>query len=85
MTDRKTASPGSAEKRELYASPPSKPDAKVREALEPILHYVKMRHAQPLKNLGDSVHSIHMATEFEAEIKFSDLERIAALSDAGEK
>lgn len=42
-----------------------------------LLHYVKMRQAAPLSGIGDSVHQIHTSTEFEAELRFSDLEAVA--------
>lgn len=55
----------------------------LQEAVEPFKRYAEMRTKQPLKGLGDSVHLIHGSTEFEAELKFSDILRlVAALEQA---
>lgn len=40
----------------------------LEEALGPFAHYAQMRARQPLKGSGNSVHAIHLGTEFEAEI-----------------
>lgn len=40
-----------------------------------ISHYVEMRARQPLRSHGDSVHTIHAGTDYEAELKLSDLVR----------
>lgn len=50
------------------------------KALEPLNHYVRCRQAMPMRGIGDSVHTIHVGSEFEAELTFSQLEAIAALS-----
>ena len=52
------------------------------DAIAAIRRYVEMRQAQPLKGLGDSVHSIHSGTEYEAELRFSDLEAVVATIQA---
>lgn len=46
--------------------------------LEPLSHYVKSRQAMPLRGIGDSFHTIHVGSEHEAELRFSDLEAIEA-------
>lgn len=43
------------------------------KGVEAVAHYVAMRTAAPMNTLGDSVHAIHLATEYEAELRFSDL------------
>ena len=42
-------------------------------ALMRVQHYVNMRNAMPLKGIGDSVHTIHQGTKWEAELTLSDL------------
>lgn len=42
------------------------------EALEPFARYAKARTEKPLLGLGDIIHGIHVGTEWEASIKFSD-------------
>lgn len=49
--------------------------APVVSGLAAIRHYIAMRSAMPLANLGDSVHRIHGGTEYDAELRFSDLVR----------
>ncbi len=52
-----------------------------RRGMEALRHYVEMRRKAPLKGIGDSVHHIHASTQFEAELRFSDLEAIVASVD----
>lgn len=63
---------------------PGQPDladvAALIDALSQIRDYVGKRRQQPLQGLGNSVHSVHIGTEFEAEITFSALERVADLA-----
>lgn len=49
-----------------------------QDAVDAVIRYIEMRKAQPLRGLGDSIHVIHAGTEFEAELKFSDLEALVA-------
>lgn len=49
--------------------------------MEAVRRYVEMRRKMPLSGLGDSVHHIHASTEFEAELRLSDLEAIIASGD----
>ncbi len=54
------------------------------EALMPFVKYLKAREARPLLGLGDAVHSIHMGTEFAAEITMDDIRAAReALKNAG--
>ncbi len=50
--------------------------------LAAIRRYVAMRKAMPLIGLGDSVHHIHGSTEFDAELRLSDLVRAVNSHDA---
>jgi len=45
--------------------------AELEAALRPFAVYADARLRMPLNSLGDSVHTIHGGTEYEAEIKFS--------------
>ena len=58
--------------------------AKVREAAKPIIHYVDMRQKKPLRSMGDFIHCIHTNTEWEAELRLSDLEFLRASLTEGE-
>ena len=49
----------------------------VPAGVEAIRHYVAMRDAKPLRQSGDVIHSVHAGTEWEAELRLSDL-RLAA-------
>lgn len=49
----------------------------VPAGVEAIRHYVAMRDAKPLRQLDDVIHSVHAGTEWEAELRLSDL-RLAA-------
>lgn len=51
----------------------------IRAAIAPIKHYVQMRHEKPLRSMGDDIHGIHANSEWEAVLKLSHLEVIAAL------
>lgn len=41
-----------------------------------IARYVEMRARQPLVGLGDAVHAIHAGSDYEAELKLSDLAQV---------
>jgi hypothetical protein len=43
-----------------------------------VAHYVAMRDAAPLRQVGDSVHGIHTGTQWEAELRLSDLRVVVA-------
>ena len=47
-------------------------------ALERIRRYVAMRAEMPLRNMDDSIHGVHTGTQWEAELRLSD---VAALLD----
>jgi hypothetical protein len=51
----------------------------VRVAAEPIKHYIAMREAKPLRQMDDSIHGIHIGTEWAAELKLSSLRALAAV------
>lgn len=57
-------------------------DEATRKSLAAVQHYIAMRKAKPVKSLGDCIHVIHAGagSEFEAELTFSDLERVAILA-----
>lgn len=44
-------------------------------ALEPFAHFIKQYKRQPLRGQDDVYVSIHLGSEFEAQIKLSDLEK----------
>lgn len=46
------------------------------EALQRVQRYVEMRNAKPILGLGDTIHAIHIGTEWAAEITLSDLEQV---------
>lgn len=48
----------------------------IQNAAERIALYVARRERKPLNGLGDSIHSIHVGTEWEAELLWSDLKAI---------
>lgn len=50
-------------------------------AMARLKHYVDMRAAKPLQHLDDAVHSIHMGTEWEAELRLSDLRALVSRSE----
>jgi DNA-binding protein H-NS len=47
------------------------------EAAEPLIKYARMRAAKPIRGTDDTIHSIHVGTEWEAELNQSDLLRLA--------
>ena len=60
-------------------------DARIKEledALRPFAAYAKARQRMPIPALGDSVHTIHGGTEWEASIAYADC--IKALTVLGE-
>lgn len=54
------------------------------EELERVKRYIDMRDAKPLRQIDDSIHGIHMGTEWEAELTLADLRAVVsrALSDS---
>lgn len=46
---------------------------KLVSAAEPLAHYSKMRDAKPINGMDDAIHSIHVGTDWEAEITQSQL------------
>jgi hypothetical protein len=48
-------------------------DAAYDEALTRVRRYLEMRDARPLTGIGDCVHVIHGGTEWEGELRLSDL------------
>lgn len=50
---------------------------RIEKALEPIMHYIKMREEKPFRGLSDDVHMIHGGTEWEAVLRLSDLRKLA--------
>ena len=58
----------------------------LEEALAPFAQYAKMRNAMPLKGLGNSVHAIHLGTEWGAEITMEHVnEALRVLEGAGDE
>lgn len=55
----------------LGAAEPYKRIAELEAALAPFAAYAEKRLAQPVKGLGDVIHTIHGGTEWEGEIRFS--------------
>lgn len=51
---------------------------RVIEAQAPLMHYLKMRDAKPMRGMADVIHGLHSGTEWEAEITVSDLRTIAS-------
>jgi len=51
--------------------------AEAEEAAEPLIKYARMRAAKPMRGTDDTIHSIHVGTEWEAELNQSDLLRLA--------
>lgn len=49
-----------------------------RGALERVKHYLLMRHEHP--TAGESIHGVHVGTEFAAELNLSDLTEVVALA-----
>ena len=49
------------------------------EACQRLLRYVEMRTAKPMNQLGDVVHGIHTGTEWEAELRLSDMRQVCSL------
>lgn len=45
----------------------------VANAIERIRDYVQIREEYQLRGLGDVIHGIHTGTEWEAEVRLSDL------------
>lgn len=54
----------------------------VNAAMAPFIRYVEMRRARPLKGLGDTLHTIHVGTEWEASINVSDIELLMQATGA---
>lgn len=50
-----------------------------REAVARVEQYVRMRREKPLRLTNDSIHAVHTGTEWEAELRLSDLEIVLAL------
>lgn len=46
--------------------------------LERVMRYLEMRKAKPMPQLGDSIHSVNIGSEWEAELRLSDLDEAAA-------
>ena len=51
----------------------------MNEALSRIKRYVQMLHDKPLSQMGDVVHGVHTGTEWEAELRISDLREVLNL------
>lgn len=55
-------------------------------AAKPLAHYSRMRDAKPMNGMDDAIHSIHVGTEWEAEVTQSQLrglsEALAKLEEA---
>lgn len=57
------------------------------DALDRLERFVRMMKEKPIR-LDDEFYSIHVGTEWEAELRFSDIEevvRLARLANSGEK
>lgn len=46
--------------------------------MDRIMRYVAMREAMPMRQSGDVIHAIHAGTEWEAELRLSDLAALAS-------
>lgn len=51
----------------------------MNESLSRITRYAQMLHDKPLSQMGDVVHGIHTGTEWEAELRISDLREVLNL------
>ena len=51
----------------------------MNESLSRIKRYVQMLHDKPLSQRGDVLHGIHTGTEWEAELRISDLREVLNL------
>lgn len=49
----------------------------VPAGLDAIRHYIAMRDAKPFRQMDDVIHSVHIGTEWEAELRLSDLRLVA--------
>lgn len=57
----------------------SQPGNVDREAIARVERYVLMRREKPLRLTNNSIHAVHTGTEWEAELRLSDLEIVLAL------
>jgi hypothetical protein len=46
----------------------------VMDARARVMHYLAMRKAVPMTQMGDPIHAIHTGSEYEAELLLSDLQ-----------
>ena len=46
------------------------------ESVTRLRRYVEMTHAKPLRHSTDRIHGIHTGTQWEAELRLSDLEAV---------
>ena len=53
----------------------------LQNAIERVRDYVSIRDEYPMRELGDVVHAVHLTTDWEAEIRLSDLRLILAAWD----
>jgi hypothetical protein len=65
------------ESRELMAL--RKRVQELEEAIKPLAFFARQWQRQPMRGMDDVIYAIHMGTEYEAELRRSDLDRLAAL------
>jgi hypothetical protein len=53
-----------------------------REAVGRVRRYVQMRREKPLRQVGEPIHGVHGGTEWEAELRLSDVAALLAHIDA---